>query len=135
MAHLTPDKYRQDKVFTNSKNTRAWINAAELFETKQGDTEVLSQAGKARIDAAIADFGEHIIGGAIVVEGYAVGEGSGDELALSRTRATLVRNYLHDRFRVDNQNIGTVPLRGVPPQATHKNSWNGICIVLLAEPS
>ena len=58
---------------------------------------------------------------------------SGDGLALSRSRASLVRNYLHARFQLENQNIGTVPLRGVPPPSTHKNSWNGICIVVLSQ--
>src|SRR5208337_5363325 len=32
MAQLAPDKYRQDKVFVNPKNTRVWIKAAELFD-------------------------------------------------------------------------------------------------------
>lgn len=90
------------------------------------------RSGRARIDAALAEFGEHVIGGAIVVEGYAVPEGSGGELELSRSRATLVRDYIHARFQLDSQNIGTVPLRGVPPPSTQKNSWNGICIVLLS---
>ncbi|MBV8819034.1 MAG: MCE family protein, partial [Acidobacteriaceae bacterium] len=97
--------------------------------------EGLSEAGKARIDAAIGEFGERAIGAAIVVEGYAITEGSGDELSLSRNRAILVRNYLQSRFQLSSQNIGTVPLRGVPPPATHRRSWNGICIVLLAEAS
>jgi phospholipid/cholesterol/gamma-HCH transport system substrate-binding protein len=135
MVGLAPDKYRQDKVFANPRNPRAWIEAAELFEAKQGESEVLSRAGKARIDAAIAELGERVIGGAIVVEGYAVSGASGDDLALSRSRAILVRNYLHVRFHLENQNIGTVPLRGVPPPSTHKNSWNGICIVMLSPAS
>ena len=135
VARLAPDKYRQDKVFANPKNSRVWIEAVELFETSQGESEVLSRAGKVRVDAAIAELGDHVIGGAIVVEGYAVSGASGDDLALSRSRATLVRNYLHARFQLENQNIGTVPLRGVPPPSTHKSSWNGICIVLLSRAS
>ena len=109
-----------------------WIDADELFEPKQGDSEVLSAAGRARIDDAMGEFGEHVIGGGIVIEGYAVSQASGAELALSRGRASLVRNYFHARFHLRSQNIGTVPLRGVPPPSTHKNSWNGICIVVLS---
>jgi len=135
MARIAPDKYRQDKVFANPKNTRVWLDAAELFEPKQGDKEVLSQAGKARIDAAIVELGERVLSRAIVIEGYAVSEASGDALPLSRSRASLVRNYLHARFQLEDQNIGTVPLRGIPPPSTHKNSWNGICIVLLSQAS
>src|SRR5271165_3382088 len=61
MAQLVPDKYRQNKVFVNPKNTRVWIKAAELFEPSQGDGEVLSPAGKARIDAAIVELGERVL--------------------------------------------------------------------------
>lgn len=133
MARLAPDNYRQDKVFADPRNPRVWIEAAELFEPKTGESETLSQAGKVRIDRAVAELGDRVIGGAIVIEGYAVSGASGDQLAVSRSRAILVRNYLHTRFQLDTQNIGIVPLRGVPPPATHKASWNGVCIVLLAK--
>ena len=133
MARLAPDKYRQDKVFANPKNQRVWIEAAELFESKQGQGEMLSRAGKLRIDAAVAELGDRVMGGAVVVEGYAVSGVAGDQLALSRGRAILVRDYLHRRFQLDNRNLGLVALRGVPPPPTKKDSWNGICIVLLTQ--
>jgi phospholipid/cholesterol/gamma-HCH transport system substrate-binding protein len=132
LARLTPEQYRNDKAFANPKHQRVWIQAGELFESK-GQTESLSKAGKARLDAAIGEMGERAIGAAMVVEGYAISEGAGGELGLSRSRATLVRNYVQARFQIDGQNIGTVPLRGVPPTATHKSSWSGVCIVLLAK--
>jgi len=132
VARLSPDKYREDKAFVNPKNTRVWIKAAELFEPNQGDSEVLSPAGKARIDAMIVELGERVLSRAIVIEGYAVSEAVGEDLTLSRSRASQVQNYLHARFQLEIQNIGTVPLRGVPPASTHKNSWNGICIVVLS---
>jgi phospholipid/cholesterol/gamma-HCH transport system substrate-binding protein len=110
-----------------------WLDAAELFEPTQGGSEVLSPAGKAQIDAAIAELGERVLSRAIVIEGYADSERSADNLTLSRSRANLVRNYLHARFQLENQNIGTVPLRGVPPPSTHKNAWNGICLVVLSQ--
>jgi len=135
IAQLAPDKYREDKMFVNPKNSRVWVQAAELFEPKQGGSEVLSPTGKARIDAAIVELGERAISRAVVIEGYAVSEASDDELALSLSRASLVRNYLRTRFQWESQNIGTVPLRSVPPPATHKNSWNGICIVVLSQAS
>ena len=133
LTRLEPEKYRQDRVFANSKNARTWIEAADLFELKQGETEALSRKGKRRIDAELAELGDAALSGVIVVEGYAVSGTSGDEMALSRTRAILVRNYLHSRFQIDTQNIGAVPLRGVPPPGTRKESWNGVCIVLLAQ--
>ena len=65
MAHLAPDEYRQDKVFANPRNLRVWIEAAELFEPRQGEGEMLSRAGKVRIDAAVAQLGDRVIGGAM----------------------------------------------------------------------
>ncbi len=135
MARLAPDKYRQDKVFASPKNPRVWIEAAEMFEPRQGQSETLSPAGESRIDAAVAQLGDRVIGEAIVVEGYAMSGTPADQLALSRSRAILVRNYLHTRFQLDSRNIGTVPLGGFPPSAAHKESWNGICIVLLSQAS
>lgn len=135
MARLAPDKYRTDKVFANPKNRRVWIEAAELFEPKPDESEKLSRTGKARLDEAVAEFGDRSVAEAIVVEGYAISGTSNDELAMSRSRAVLVASYLHTRFQLDTQNIGTVPLRGVPPPATHRESWNGICIVLLSRAS
>jgi phospholipid/cholesterol/gamma-HCH transport system substrate-binding protein len=135
LARLAPDRYRQDRVFTNPRNPRVWIEAAELFEPKQGEGETLSREGRTRIDAAVAQLGDRVIGGAVVVEGYAVSGAPGDQLSLSRGRAILVRDYLHARYQLDDQNIGMIPLRGVPPPATHKNNWNGVCIVLLAQSS
>jgi phospholipid/cholesterol/gamma-HCH transport system substrate-binding protein len=135
MDRLAPDQYRKDKAFANPKNARVWIDARELFEAKLSGDETLSKTGKARIDESIESLGERMTGHAIVVEGYAVTEGSGDDLGLSRSRATLIRNYIQARFKLAGQNIGTVPPRGVPPPATRKSSWNGICIVLLSQAS
>ena len=135
MAHLSPDSYRHDKVFANPKNQRVWIEAAEVFESKKGGGDVLSRAGKMRIDEAVSQLGDRVVGGAVVIEGYANAGASGDQLALSRGRAILVRDYLHTRFQVDDRNIGFVALRGVPPPETQKDSWNGICIVLLTRSS
>ncbi len=68
----------------------------------------------------------------IVIEGYSTAGDQGSRLADSRTRAILVREYLNTRFQIDLQNIGTVALLArVPPAETHKNSWDGVCIVLL----
>ncbi len=80
-----------------------WIEAAELFEPRPGEGEMLSRAGKVRIDTAVAQLGDRVIGGAIVVEGYAISGTPGEQLALSRSRAILVRNYLHTRFHLDSQ--------------------------------
>jgi phospholipid/cholesterol/gamma-HCH transport system substrate-binding protein len=131
LTNLRPDDYRRDKLFTDPGNSRAWLEGAALFERKQNGSEALSPAGKARIDASVAQFGDAALESPIVVEGYSTAGDQGSRLADSRTRAILVRKYLNTRFQIDLQNIGTVALLGVPPPETHKNSWDGVCIVLL----
>src|SRR4030095_12505767 len=81
----------------------------------------------------LVELGERVLSRAIVIEGDAVSEASGDDLTLSLSRASLVRYYLHARFQLETQNIGTVALRAVPPPSTRKNSCNGICIVVLSQ--
>jgi phospholipid/cholesterol/gamma-HCH transport system substrate-binding protein len=131
LADLNPDTYRTNKVFTNPRNPRAWLTAAELFEQKQDGSEVLSPPGKARIDASVGQLGDAAVAGPLVIEGYSTAGDPGSSLVISRRRALLVRDYLHARFQIDLQKIGTVALRGVPPPGTHKDRWDGVCIVLL----
>ena len=91
------------------------FKAAELFEPRQGDSEVLSPAGKARIDSAIVELGgvfsavQSLLGVTLSLK---------HPVTTSRCPAAgagLVRSYLHARFQLETQNIGTVSLRGVLP--------------------
>jgi phospholipid/cholesterol/gamma-HCH transport system substrate-binding protein len=131
LARLSPDRYRKDKTLANPSNPRVWLDASELFLAEQEGKETLSTKGKSRIDSAVAQLGDGLIGSAVVVEGYSTAANSGAQLAESRSRAILVRQYLHSRFYIDLQDIGAVPLRAAPPSSIQKASWNGICIVLL----
>lgn len=131
LAELEPDKYRYDKVFTNSEDSRVWIKASELFARGPDGDEIVTYRGKARIDAAVAELGDAIVDRPIVVEGYSSTGRPGEQLAVSRERANLIRDYLHTRFEIDLQTIGAVPLRGVPPSAVNRDEWDGACIVLL----
>ena len=131
LANLKADEYRSNKVFAAATNPRAWIDKSELFENKQDGSERLSLAGKAKIDESMAEFGDGALGGAVVVEGYSTTGDTGAQLATSRVRATLVRQYLQGQFGLSSRDVGIVPLRGVPPPSTNKENWNGVCLVLL----
>jgi phospholipid/cholesterol/gamma-HCH transport system substrate-binding protein len=131
LANLKADEYRSSKVFAAAANPRAWLDKSELFENKQDGSEELSPTGKAKIDEAMAEFGDGALGGAIVVEGYSATGNTGAQLATSRVRAVLVRQYLQTRFVLSSHDLGIVPLRGVPPPSTNKENWDGVCLVLL----
>jgi hypothetical protein len=133
LANLKRDEYRSDKLFAGTANPRVWLDKSELFEKKQDGSEELSPTGKAKIDEAIAPFGDGALGHAIVIEGYSTTGDPGTQLATSRVRAILVRQYLQTRFVLSPDGLGVVPLRGLPPPTTNKEEWEGVCLVSLKQ--
>jgi len=130
LANINPDDYRKDRLFSNPANPRVWLDK-ELFEEKQDGTVALSVAGKAKVDASVAQLGDAAVSEPLIIEGYAASGGPGAQLAESRARAASVRQYLQTRFYIDPQNLGTVSLRATPPPTADKANWDGVCIVLL----
>ncbi len=131
LSHLDPAKYRGDKTFTGSANERVWFDAKDLFQVRPNAQEVLSQRGKERLDTAVANMGDAVLAGAVVIEGYSTDGTPGNQLAISHSRSILVRQYLHNRFQLDLQNVGAVPLSAAPPETSGKTRWDGICILVL----
>jgi phospholipid/cholesterol/gamma-HCH transport system substrate-binding protein len=131
LTNLKPDQYRRDKVFANPDNHREWLTADDLFQPASNGLEMLSLAGKKRIDGVATQLGDSLVAGAIVVEGYSAAQDHDEQFALSRNRAILVSQYLRTRFHLDSQNIGVVSLKELPPPGQHKDKWDGICMVIL----
>jgi outer membrane protein OmpA-like peptidoglycan-associated protein len=69
------------------------------------------EEGKSMVDAAVTNRGDSIFESAIVVEGYANGANSAEQLALSRSRAIAVRHYLEAHFILDASHIGIVTMK------------------------
>jgi phospholipid/cholesterol/gamma-HCH transport system substrate-binding protein len=130
LAELSPEDYRKEKAFTDSKNRRVWLAASALFQ-KSSEGEELSPAGKALLNNALTANGDPLAAGPIVIEGYWNGSVPADQLRFSRSRATLVRQYLQARFEIDPRDIGVVPLKNLPPKGAEHSAWDGICIVVL----
>ena len=74
---------------------------------------------------------QRILQGPVVVEGYSDCEIVSDRLAVSRSRAILVRNYLQSHFHLDTGKLGAVALESRPPDQSAHESWNGVAIALL----
>ena len=135
LANLDPAHYRRNRFFDNPANPRVWLQATKLFSRQQDGQECLSAVGKARIDAAVAQLGDAAVNAPLVIEGYSSTGDSATELLASHDRALLVRDYIHSRFQIDLRELGAVPLRDSPPSAVHKESWYGVCIVVLKHAS
>ena len=113
MARLAPDKYRQDKVFVNPKNTRVWIEAAELFEPKQGgQRNAFYQREKRGSMRRLSSLGSVFSAVPSLLRVTLSPKHPADDLALSRSRASLVRNYLHARFQLENREHRNGPAAG-----------------------
>jgi phospholipid/cholesterol/gamma-HCH transport system substrate-binding protein len=131
LSDISPDKYRQDRLFTNPKNTRAWLEGNQLFERDANGSERLTTQGKSLLDGVVAGHGDSIVESPIVIEGYWDGASTGDQVARSRTRAILVRNYLQNHFQLNPAHIGIVGLKNLPPGGLDHSTWDGVCIVVV----
>jgi phospholipid/cholesterol/gamma-HCH transport system substrate-binding protein len=135
VAKISPDKYRQDRTFTSPNNYRSWITAGELFRKNAQGSEELSPEGKELISNAVTEYGDAAVTTPVVIEGYWSGDNPVDRLALSRSRAILVRAYLERRFQMESDNLGIVAMKDVPPAGLGHATWDGICIVIPRRPT
>jgi phospholipid/cholesterol/gamma-HCH transport system substrate-binding protein len=114
LSAISPEAYRQGALTRSGarRAVRVWLGAPVLFERdpERSDRERLSDGGKARLDSSVATFLDRLPDDALIVEGYAR-EGTKDEQYLrSRTRASLVRDYLINKFALDTQLTAVMPL-------------------------
>ena len=130
LADISSDEYRREGAFTNRANRRIWLSGSELF-LYGSNGEELSERGKALVQLGLTQHGDSVAGRAIIIEGYAHGGVSADQLQLSRSRAMAVRQYVQERFEIDPTHLGVVAMKSAPPQELGRASWDGVCIVVL----
>jgi phospholipid/cholesterol/gamma-HCH transport system substrate-binding protein len=135
LAHIDPEKYRKDALFTRSSNYRVWLPDNELFQSDPNGVEQLTTQGKDLLNRTVVQYGASAVESPIVIEGYSAGGNAADQLASSRNRAILVRRYLQVHFQLDPGNLGAVPMMNVPPSGLDHPTWDGICIVVLKDKS
>jgi len=133
LADIPPDTYRKDHVFSDPANERAWLPATKLFTKDGNNTEMLSANGKQLLNATVGQHGDALPNEPIVVEGYSDGANPGDQLASSRNRALLVREYLEREFQLDQSKLGIVSMSSSPPLGVGHSHWDGICMVFLKQ--
>jgi hypothetical protein len=123
LAHTSPADYRKGVLTKGSDRqvVRVWLPASDVVfapEKDHPESEQLTDAGKAAIDAAIAPYLEHVAAGIVIAEGYAL-QGTRDQQYLrSQARASAVRDYLLVKFRLDPEATGAMALGAVPADRT-----------------
>lgn len=133
LANISPDKYLSDRLFVNSENYRVWLSAADMFRREADGVEVITPAGKQLLNAAVAKFGNSIVGTPIVIEGYSDAADASDRLSESRQHAILVRQYLQRHFQLDAAGLGVVSLKNSPLPGSDHNEWSGVCVVVVRQ--
>ena len=130
LSSLPPQEYRRSKLFASNRSPRVWLPADALFQQGPHGGEELSDGGKHAIDAAVLSSGDSIFAHPVVIEGYADAGGPADALALSYSRAQIVRNYLEARYPFAASNVGVIPLSATPPPGVGHDHWSGVCILV-----
>jgi phospholipid/cholesterol/gamma-HCH transport system substrate-binding protein len=96
---ITRDAYLGGALENDRTALRVWIEGDLLFARGPDGIERLTESGRRRIDAAMADLVRFPRDSPLVIEGYAQeDQGQGVHLA-SADRAVLVRDYIVERFR------------------------------------
>jgi phospholipid/cholesterol/gamma-HCH transport system substrate-binding protein len=131
LTNISPDKYEKDPLFTSPSNARVWLPADQVFEHSSDGVEHLTAQGKSLLDGGIGSRGDSIAVSPIVVEGYSGEADAAEQLARSRARAILVRNYLRNRFQLDGSHLGLVAMKNVPPSGLDHATWDGVCVVIV----
>ncbi|HET7213755.1 MAG TPA: MlaD family protein [Terriglobia bacterium] len=130
LATITPGEYAHSR-FVKKPRKRVWIPASELFKDGSNDAPELGKEGSADLDKCMSALTPYLPNNPIVVEGYATGGRSDQQYLKSRQRALAVRHYLIEHFHLQPKRVGIMPLGDHPPAETGKESWNGVCLVLV----
>jgi phospholipid/cholesterol/gamma-HCH transport system substrate-binding protein len=131
LAHITPDEYRKDRLFSSPTNRRAWLSADQLFQRAPDGNDQLTEAGRALLDETLSQYGDAIVECPIIVEGYSDGGALADRLSISRDRSILVRTYILNHFHFNAGNLGSIAMEDRPPSGLDHSTWNGVAVVVL----
>jgi phospholipid/cholesterol/gamma-HCH transport system substrate-binding protein len=137
LADISPDEYRKG-VLTKGSNRRAsrvWLRDDDLFVKPQGsnDGEQLTNEGRARLDAALAPNLPRVADSIVMIEGYSWSGSVPRQYVESRARAALVRQYLIERFHLDPDGVGLMPLGADAVGSPQGATWSGIALAVFVE--
>jgi phospholipid/cholesterol/gamma-HCH transport system substrate-binding protein len=97
---ISRDAYAAGALERNNRTAlKIWVAANVLFARDVNGTERLTDAGKRRLDSVMGDFTRYPRDSPLVVEGYSQTAQGESAYLTSVEQATLVRDYLRDRFR------------------------------------
>ena len=131
---ISPVEYRSGVLEAGKRKAmRIWLSSAVLFEKNADGVEVLTEAGRARVDSAMSTYLKYLPTNPIVVEGYAGGATVEERFILSKTRASLIRQYVMDRYSLPAQNTGFIALADDAVGSPDNGKWEGVALTLFLD--
>jgi phospholipid/cholesterol/gamma-HCH transport system substrate-binding protein len=129
---VSTDAYAAGALETKDRTAlRVWLDAAGLFLRSADGEERLSDAGRRRLDSAMADLIRYPRDSPLIVEGYAEGAAGESAYLVSADRAELVREYILSRFRRRPTLTGAIPMSAHAPNSPLGNSrWSGVALTI-----
>jgi phospholipid/cholesterol/gamma-HCH transport system substrate-binding protein len=125
---VSVEDYVTGKFAPDRPRVRRWVYETELFVKKPDGSEEMSEEGKQKVDAAMAEFLRYARNNPLIVEGYA-SQGTADEQFLrARERAEKVRSYLIQKFHLKANYVGVIPMGAA--KAVDGKEWDGVSLVL-----
>jgi phospholipid/cholesterol/gamma-HCH transport system substrate-binding protein len=136
LAEISPEEYRKGALTKDGdrRALRVWLRDDVLFvPATDNGAEQLSVDGKARIDSALAPNLRRLEDSIIMVEGYSPRGSQADQYAVSLARASVVRDYLIERFQLDPGAIGVMPLGAEADGSPQGSAWSGIALAVFVD--
>jgi phospholipid/cholesterol/gamma-HCH transport system substrate-binding protein len=137
LDEISPDAYRKGALTKSGalRTVRVWLSSPVLFEpdAEHPEGERLTPDGKARLDSAMGAFIDRLPGGVLMVEGYAQQGTRDEQYVRSRAWASSVRDYLIDRFHLNPQATGVMPLGKESTGSPDGTPWAGVALAVFEE--
>ena len=135
LSDISPADYRKGVLVRGGTQARVWLKAAVLFEPSPDDpaTERLTAAGKIRLDSALGEYAVRLPTGVLVIEGYAQPGTTGEQYLRSRVRASIVRDYLIDKFSLTPQTTGIMAFGKDSTGSPDGEAWDGVALAVFGE--
>jgi phospholipid/cholesterol/gamma-HCH transport system substrate-binding protein len=136
LQDVSVQQYREGALETKDRRVlRIWASSAVLFEKDASGVEQLTDAGRARLDSAMAALVKYPKTSPLVVEGYAQDTTGDLRFLLSRRRAELVSAYLVGRFGLDPNTVATMPMGAEAAGSPSGDRWDGVALALFVSRS
>ena len=108
---------------------RIWLRANLIFELDARGDERLSEAGRTRVDSAMATFVKYPNSTLLVIEGYVQAVAGVERFLASRRRAQLVKDYILGKFGWDPATTTIMAMGDEAHDSPDGKGWDGVAIV------